>query len=551
MNEKSTYLFLTVYHRLGHLIYYENDPTLSDIVILKPDWLASAISLVLDDEDTRKANGLIPSRRLEEIWSTSKKDKTIKYQKNLFLKFLRLMERYEISYRVAIPNIKNDKNSVSLIAQLVPSIRPDKKLENVWKAFPQKSSIQQMQICMIKDSQNGKSAVAEGLFFRLIVRLHKFSLGRENHMKSVHWHRGLVIDADYNGMALLEHIDTDIHITVRAAYPERLLAMLTNEVKYLVEQTWKGLKCEIMVPCIEPCGRREPGLGLFNVKNLIESKKQGRPEYPCNNCNQWQDIDALLINDSSLKPILTEELISKSVLKEVRSVKSLIKAHHKLTIRDIDKLDLKTQQILSKVEATLYKLLSKLTNEAKEGPRLFSMVPINRSNFNPHKWTKERFRITLWCEHSHLPLPIINGKENKDGVYEIEISRKWFKRVAPFLKFIAGTLRIVLPVAISGIELNLDEESYEAIEEQLDFGADVINASIEGGEKIGEWLGDSFDTSSIHHGKVISAQGGVLREFHALIKPLDPSFGNLERVINSHQEFLWVHKRFKILLLNF
>lgn len=41
--------FVRVSHRLGHLIHYEHDPALRDLVILKPDWLATAISLVLDD----------------------------------------------------------------------------------------------------------------------------------------------------------------------------------------------------------------------------------------------------------------------------------------------------------------------------------------------------------------------------------------------------------------------------------------------------------------------------------------------------------------------
>ena len=47
-------LFITISHRLGHFIHYEHDPILRDIVILKPDWLATAISYVLDDKETRK-----------------------------------------------------------------------------------------------------------------------------------------------------------------------------------------------------------------------------------------------------------------------------------------------------------------------------------------------------------------------------------------------------------------------------------------------------------------------------------------------------------------
>jgi len=68
------------------------------------------------------------------------------------------------------------------------------------------------------------------LFFQLIVRLHKYSLGRLNHDQSVHWQRGLVLDDTDNGRALLENVGYDVRITVRAPYPEGFLSVITHEV---------------------------------------------------------------------------------------------------------------------------------------------------------------------------------------------------------------------------------------------------------------------------------------------------------------------------------
>ena len=98
------------------------------------------------------------------------------------------------------------------------------------------------------------------------------------------------------------------------------------------------------------------------------------------------------------------------------------------------------QRILSKAEATFDALIAGLTDEAKEGPRLFSIVPVNRSSFNPRQWTSTKFELTLWCEHSRQPLPLINGADSKQGVYEIELTRDWFKKAAPFLKYVTGAL---------------------------------------------------------------------------------------------------------------
>jgi hypothetical protein len=43
---------------------------------------------------------------------------------------------------------------------------------------------------------------------------------------------------------------------------------------------------------------------------------------------------------------------------------------------------------------------------------------------------------------------------------------------------------------------------------------------------------------------VIHGEGGVLRQFQEWLKKKDPTFGDLRRVQNKRQEFLWVHKNF-------
>ncbi len=251
MDDEIARLFITISHRLGHLTHYENDPALRDIVILRPDWLATAMSYVLDDEVTRKAHGLVDFSRLGLLWNDPSRPAETHYPESLHRIFLRLMERFDLSYRVAGLSKDEDSNPVSLIAQLVPDTTPKEEVfTKAWTPKLTTGDIQQTQICRIVDAQNGRSATAEGLFYQLIVRLHRYSLGRVHYPESVHWQRGLVLDADYNGRALLRHIGNDVHITVRAAYPQGFLNTLTDEVKYLVESFWEGLRCDVTVPCI-------------------------------------------------------------------------------------------------------------------------------------------------------------------------------------------------------------------------------------------------------------------------------------------------------------
>jgi hypothetical protein len=569
MDDEIARLFITISHRLGHLTHYENDPTLRDIVILRPDWLATAMSYVLDDEATRAAHGLVKFSCLGQLWDDKNRADDSRYPATLHPIFLRLMERFDLSYRVADLTSRSDSDSISLIGQLVPDIRPQ-NISDAWKSSPASGDVQQTQICHIVDASNGQSASAEGLFYQLIVRLHKYSLGRADYNASVHWQRGLVLEDEYKSHAFLEHVGNDVRITVRSPYPEGLLGMLTREVKFLVESFWEGLRCDVMVPCIEPCGKHAPGTGMFEVNLLMSSKRKGKDDFPCF-CGEWQNIDALLRNAPAAQPDVTALIFSEfaEVKAQIESVRQqsiytnqiyitgnvaqsniIIGNENKvdssinsLPIGQFDRLDDRTRRILSQVNKTYNDLLQVLTDEAKEGPRLFHLFPVDRSTFNPKTWIREKFRLILWCEHSRLPLPVLNNGDMKKGVYDLELEREWFKKASPYLKLLTGTLGMVLPVASSAVKLALDETAYKLIEEQLDFGKSILDATLGEIAKIGDFLGTA-DSTSLEHGVALRSDSPTLRELHALLKAKDPGFGGLVRVMNKRQEFLWVHEKF-------
>jgi internalin A len=541
MDEEEAKDFVRISHRLGHLIHYAHDPTLRDIVVLKPDWLATAVSFVLDDEETRGNRGLVTFSRLGRLWNHPEREPEFRYPPKLHPVFLRLMERFDLSYRVPGSPLGGESDETSLIAQLVPDIRPD--LLPVWFADAAEGDEEQLQICRITEGKSGHTAAAEGLFFQLIVRLHRYSLGRAHYAESVHWQRGLVLEDDYGARALLEHTGNDVRITVRSPYPERFLAALTYEVKWLVENFWQGLRCDVMVPCLNA----EPCAGLFEVRKLIENKKRGRPEQPCPVCNEWQSIEVLLHNAPAARPDPLEELLANSaeVVRMLTYVRLQLLEQQVEVIGRFDRLDASSRELVSKVEAAYTGLMRALVDEAKEGPRLFSFAPVEPGFFEKPRWVSAKFRVTLWCEHSRLPLPALNGEGDTRGVYELSVPREWLTKAAPFLKLLAGTLSLVVPVASSATKLMLDDASYKGIEEQLDLGQKSLDAVLKGGEKIGGWTRRGDDAPDLEHGEAQRAQGAVLRQLHVWLKEKDPGFGGLVRVQNKRQEFLWVHPQFE------
>jgi GTPase SAR1 family protein len=522
--------YAAILSELGHLIHYGNDLILKDTVILKPDWLSKAISFVLEDKQVKDQNGLIEHHRLDELWNDPARDPGERYPNQLHLIFRRLMEKFDLSYQVAIAADDN-AGDTSLIAQLVPGARPN-TLQEYWPDDLSAGDTEKVQICRIVETETSQPARADGLLYRLIVRLHRYSLGRTDYDRSCHWQRGMVLDDRFNGRALIEHIGDDLHVRVRAAYPERLLHHLCEEVKLLVDHFWKGLDCQITVPCLSPCK------GVFEIEALLESRREDHSKYPCSVCRKWIEIDSLLSKPAKLPAI-------HIALAELKRGQAEIQRGFTSGI-SLVRADLRA--LISQGDEQFAALIRTLTDEAKEGPRLFSFEPIDPGFFDRPKWLSQKFRVTLWCEHSRLPLSALNGENDKRGVYEFDVPRKWFVQAAPFLKLLTNTLSLVLPVAAAGSKLVLNETTYKAIEDQLDFGKECAEAMFKTGETAAEWSEEIEGMEleqDLQRGEAVRARGAVLRQLQAWLKEKDPGFGGLVRVQNKRQEFLWVHPQFE------
>ena len=521
-------------NQLGYVIHYNDDiDGLNQIMILKPDWLAKAISFVLDDPTTRERNGLVSHEHLSQLWSHPPYDYEDGYPTELHPLFCRLMERFDISYEVAVDPTSSRLTGTILVAQLVNDQTPEALPD--WGEQPQPGDKQKRQICQIVEKERNQSANAEGLFYRLLARLHKYSLGREDYDHSVHWQRGLLLDDAYNGRALLRHIGNDIHITVRAAYPQFFLYELTKDVKELVEnpdQGWAGLRCDVMVPCIEPCGLNSPGRGLFDVDKLKESKRRGRGEYPCSmaDCDEWQNIDCLLQNAT----VTRESKLSDSLIEEVRKI---------VEAKDI-KDDQRFRALSSQADEQLAILMQIGLDEARHGPRLFSLTPADTGFLDNPAWATQKFHLILWCEHSRKPLPALWEEDPSRGLYKLERSREWLENYGPALRTVTKTLSAILPVVAATTKVAMPGDTYKGIESKLNFGKELFGAGLKSGGALANVSGDDM-IADAEHGVPRQAQNALLRELQAFLQQRDPSFGGLVRVQNRRREFIWVHPQFE------
>jgi hypothetical protein len=206
-----------------------------------------------------------------------------------------------------------------------------------------------------------------------------------------------------------------------------------------------------------------------------------------------------------------------------------------------DNLDAGQRELFSKAEASFEKFIQLFTDEAKEGPRLFSMRPVDPNWLEkPKQLVSQKFRIHLWCEHTELPLFILNEAGDIRGSYDIDLPYEWVIKAAPYLKAVTAALSLILPIASSS-RFVVSDEQFKSIEKQLAFGTDVFS-SLSSNTLTN--LTDKSDAPDLPHGAMQRAEGALLRELHAFLKEKDPGFGGLVRVMNKRQEFMWVHEKF-------
>ena len=241
LTEPETSTLVKLMHDLGLVIYYADDEGLKNIVVLNPEWLTQAISYVLNDKTTRQAGGVLDHARLKQIWH----DPAGGYDRRYHPYFLRLMEKFDISYRL------EDDETHSLVAQLVPHQRPALP----WQpGTTPPAGIRALRlICRLAEP-------APGLIPWLTVRHHRASTGK-------HWRRGVFLRhpiTAYASEALLElRGSSELAVEVRAPSPDLYFNVLRDSIENLITRRWPGLDYHLFIPC--PGNNGSPCPGQFRV----------------------------------------------------------------------------------------------------------------------------------------------------------------------------------------------------------------------------------------------------------------------------------------------
>ncbi|HET7013461.1 MAG TPA: COR domain-containing protein [Streptosporangiaceae bacterium] len=482
-------------HILGRIIYYGNDEGLRDSVILNPEWLTKAISYVLEDTPTRKAGGILKHARLRQIWLHPEQGPG--YPEKYHPYFLRLMEKFDISYRF------DDDPYSSLVAQLTPHERPSLAWET--EAEPHEGIRRLRLACQLSEP-------VPGLIAWLTVRHHRAATGR-------HWRSGVFLRhpiSAYASEALIELAAPDLlTVEVRAPSPDYFFNVLRDSIEDLMTRRWPGLNYELLIPCPGYAKDGTRCAAVISMSGLLAYREEGETHYRCMQCRTRHDLAALLTGfpSTELQPEL--KLIHTAITRVEREVHS--------GLASVGAQAAETANIMRKV-------LIAVTTEFGDCPRLFTLTRRNPSGAARLRVDQDHYRLTLWCEHPGHPHPWPNA------IYEIAKPKQWILSVAPAATIILKILRLATPVAAAVTGAILTPTQLQHAQAELQLATTLAQVLPEYDPARDPEL------DSRAQAPLAPAQGQAWRAIRTVIFEHDPthSFGDLRRVQASSGEFLWV-----------
>ncbi|WP_416954853.1 COR domain-containing protein [Nocardioides sp. T5] len=470
-------------HDLGAIIHYAEDDGLRDFVVLQPEWLTKAIGFVLEDEQTRENGGVLEHRWLAEIWG-SRND--LNYPKVLYPYFLRLMEKFDVSYRLI------DEES-SLVAQLVPHERPALSAVTGSTTSATGAPLRQLALQCKMDEE------APGLVSWLTVRNHRFSIGR-------HWRRGVELEyRQYESRAILELSDSrTLKLTVTAPSPDFFFAILRDGIEDLLRRRWPGLEFDFFIPC----SSTKDCAGFFALQLVQRYREKGRTSIDCPECLESQDVGQLL---TAFSPAREDELV---LLQAIRAGQE--------NMRDqLSQIESYAARAANQTRA----LLRAASVEVTDCPRLFTVEYAD----GRLGWAKKSIALHLWCEAT--------GEEHSlaTGPYRIDDWQEWVRKAARYTVLVGRVLSLFVPVATTGIADLVSSEDAELINRHLDLAKDIGGGTSELAKLV------AGDDPRVDQGLQL-ADAVALRGFRELLFSVDPQrqFGGLRRVTTPDGHLLWL-----------
>ena len=542
-------------HALGDLLYFADDPSLQNILILKPDWAVTAIDYVLSERTLELTAGVLPLAKLSDIWEmTPLRKEELSFPRWTHAYLIRLMELLDICYRVT-----PEDGDLSRASEMVVTLRlPDKRPRSIpWHYGPEGG---------VSRIWRTNTRLPQVLMAKVIARTHTLAAAQ--------WKTGIFLSHTRRAAeALIEQHDPfTIRLMIRGSDQEWLYSLA--DCIESVFLSWPDMYPRRLISCPRCLEAGRSLTGEFRLDlvaqhhdMLLSKRRIGRQilnideRMQCggdHGCGAQVPVAELITGvpyrlSSAFSYTDTREGRSKGITAQdavdelrqasnrVEDAVSLLEGHGRqiaFVVRQaserLDQLSNEQDLLLSAnhsiadnariaarlaSEATdqLRPGLAELSDEGRDGPRLFTIVPAVRAAWrkipNP---TADSYQLTLWCEYpgGFHPIP--------EAMFVLSIPSAWWLQTAPYLRLVARSLRVAVPILGTLPELIFGEAALANLQTDLKL-AELVTQELS--EPVPDPL-RSAESSALSRGSATGipsqAERGAIAALHALLRIEDP-----------------------------
>jgi internalin A len=497
-------------HDLGKILFFHDDFLVSNLIVLKPNWISKAISRILQDSQVQQAHGLLHHQELARIWS--KDDQGWHYDPALYPIFLRLMERFDLSYQLETET-PGQPATQSLIPLLLPSQRP--------ASLPIVPSVVSADLVRV-EMRYTLGFVPKGLIGWLLVRTHRYS-------QQLHWREGAHLA--YHGQQA--HIELDEHqreisLVAWGAFPYTFFTILKETLDAILER-FQGLHIRREVPCVCLQQQAQPHWHDFD---FLESQLQnGSSEIVCQS-SAHIPLSTLLYGIHA--GATTQVAITAQQAQQLVTYPAPVSGEEQKRRFDI------LQQSQESLWRDLAGKLMRLTNfemqkEQTPCPSWFLLEREAGHRFNPKDWMSRAYRLHLLCQYLAGP-HLIAGEPG----YPLRKGKGWWKAMSPWLRRLVTVLEMGVPLGKAVGEV-FDQVDTERLANQIDLFYEILTDLPDL---------DALDSASETGGNLSVEQhleGAALRVLFHFLDTADSAhhWHGLDKVLTPNGTILWVCERHK------
>jgi GTPase SAR1 family protein len=462
-------------HDLGDLLYFQDKNEPADVVILNPQWVSTHISQVLESKDVKERGGILTQEEMKQLWQ----DLTPAMREL----FLRLMERFDLSYR-------DEDRQISLIVERLPQTPPDYQAK--WHEIKTKDNCKEMAMSFKLNT------LPSGIPTWFIARAHRFSTG-------IHWRFGALF-AYENHLALVQTFghNHSLRLSVRGPNPQNFFALLKDGIELTLAR-FKGLKIERKIPCLGHDG--QPCPHEFNYEQLLKRYEKQRLFIECPEALEDVSVTELLYGwDWRTQDVVLERL---------DQLEAQFDQGKQEIINELNNLREVTQRQF------IQAFRREQANIDAHCPNVFVLRPREGK-----KWLKaitgQTLELQLYCQAPGCWHPTIEG-----GLYEIKETAPWLKAIAPYLQRLVSVLMYAAPLIgpwVGDIKAQVYEKSFQR--------------DIELMKELVEQLPDNKGAVD----EPDHLQGAALRALRHFLDENDPQqhWGRLKKVLTPEGHYLWL-----------